>query len=241
VLSALQPILRVRGPSKATRDFFGDELQAESYAAALDEISALGGEIKEIDFTPFYQIAQMLYEGAWVAERYSVIESLMREQPEMLHPTTRQIIGAAEKLSAADAFRGFYRLQELKRQVEPLLKNIDLLCVPTMPTFYSVAEVEADPVQPNARLGTYTNFVNLLDLCGIAVPVSKFRNIISVKKTQVETEAIMPASRHLRRLPSRRSSVKNSIAAAAQMGKRMSITPAEVAMPLPPLNLRNGE
>ena len=27
-----------------------------------------------------------------------------------------------------------------------------------------------DPIGANARLGTYTNFVNLLDLCALAIP-----------------------------------------------------------------------
>ena len=30
----------------------------------------------------------------------------------------------------------------------------------------------ADPIQLNSRLGIYTNFANLLDLCGLAVPAS---------------------------------------------------------------------
>jgi allophanate hydrolase len=30
--------------------------------------------------------------------------------------------------------------------------------------------VEADPIRLNARLGTYTNFVNLMEMCGVAVP-----------------------------------------------------------------------
>jgi allophanate hydrolase len=83
---------------------------------------------------------------------------------------TRQIIGAGARLSAADAFRGIYRLADLKRAAEPAMAQVDLLCVPTIPTFYSVDDLAADPVGPNARLGTYTNFVNLMDLCGIAVP-----------------------------------------------------------------------
>ena len=41
-----------------------------------------------------------------------------------------------------------------------------------MPTVYTVDQVLADPIQLNSRLGTYTNFVNLLDLCGLAVPAS---------------------------------------------------------------------
>ena len=35
-----------------------------------------------------------------------------------------------------------------------------------------VAQVLADPIGLNSRLGTYTNFVNLLDLCALAVPAS---------------------------------------------------------------------
>jgi len=65
-----------------------------------------------------------------------------------------------------------YRLQELKRQTTPLIESVDLFCVPTIPTFYSCADLEADPIGPNSRFGTYTNFVNLLDMSGLAVPVS---------------------------------------------------------------------
>ena len=87
-----------------------------------------------------------------------------------MHPVTRAIIGAAKKLSAADAFKGLYALQEMKAKLAPAIASVDLICVPTAPRHYTVEEVLADPVGTNSRLGTYTNFVNLLDLCGIAVP-----------------------------------------------------------------------
>jgi allophanate hydrolase len=51
-----------------------------------------------------------------------------------------------------------------------MLASVDLLCVPTAPTHYTVADLEKEPIRENSRLGTYTNFVNLLDMCGIAVP-----------------------------------------------------------------------
>ena len=47
-----------------------------------------------------------------------------------------------------------------------------MLLVPTMPTAYTVDQVLANPIELNSRLGTYTNFVNLLDLCGLALPAS---------------------------------------------------------------------
>lgn len=157
-------------PNTTTRIFFGDDIQAASFQCSLDQLTSLGATIVELDFSPFYEVAKMLYEGAWVAERYTVVEALMSKQPSALHPTTAKIIGAAEALSAADAFKGIYQLKELARAAEAVLADVDMLCVPTIPTFYTVSDLEDDPVSPNSNLGTYTNFVNLLDMCGIAVP-----------------------------------------------------------------------
>ena len=52
------------------------------------------------------------------------------------------------------------------------LCNIDAMVLPTAPTAYSTAQVLANPIELNSRLGTYTNFVNLLDLCGLALPAA---------------------------------------------------------------------
>jgi len=166
------PAFKVGVPDAATRVYFGDEIQASSFAAALDEVAALGGEIVETDFSPFYKVSDMLYEGAWIAERYTVIEDLIKDHPDSLHPVTRQVIEMAERFSAADAFRDFYQLQTLKRCAAPLVESVDVLCVPSIPTFYSLDDLVSDPIGPNVRLGTYTNFVNLLDLCAHTVPVS---------------------------------------------------------------------
>ncbi len=168
-LCAPAPV-RLGIPSPDTIEFFGDETQSAAYYAALELMKTYGCEIVEVDFSPFYAVAEMLYYGAWVAERYAAIDEMMTQTPDAVFPVTRQIIGAAEKLSAVDTFKGIYRLKDLIRQAEPLLDGIDALCVPTIPTFYTVADLEADPVTPNSNFGTYTNFVNLMDMCGIAVP-----------------------------------------------------------------------
>ncbi len=169
-LTASQPGLIVAVPDANSLEFFGDDIQAASFAASLDEMRNLGCTVTEIDFTPFFEVAKMLYEGAWVAERMSVIDGLMKETPEAVHPVTRKVVGMADGLTAVDAFRGIYRLAELTRAAEPALAAVDLLCVPTIPTFYTVRDLDADPIGPNSRFGTYTNFVNLMDMCGIAVP-----------------------------------------------------------------------
>ena len=160
-------------PSAATIRFFGDGLQEAVFAETVLQLQAQGIRCREIDFGPLFAVADMLYEGAWVAERLAAVADFMAHHHDALHPVTRTIIGGAGRLSAVDAFNGFYRLQGLKREVEALLDGIDLLMVPTVPTVCTLADLAADPIGPNARLGTYTNFVNLLDMCGIAVPAGR--------------------------------------------------------------------
>lgn len=169
-LAPTPPSLKVGIPSPQSIRFFGDTVQSASFDDTVSLLRASGVVIVEVDFAPLYAVAAMLYDGAWVAERYTVIEDLMKSDPEAILPVTRKIIGKAEGLSAADAFRGMYRLKELARLAEPALAELDLLCVPTIPTFYTVQDLRDDPVTPNSNFGTYTNFVNLLNMCGLAVP-----------------------------------------------------------------------
>ena len=129
-----------------------------------------GAELVDVDIEPFLAAGRLLYEGPWVAERYAAIRAFIDAQPEALHPVTRSVIAGGARPSAADAFDAYYRLRALRRALEPVWQRIDALLLPTAGTSYSVQAVEADPIRLNAQLGHYTNFVNLLDLCGIAVP-----------------------------------------------------------------------
>ncbi len=171
-LGACPPHLRLGVPRPDQRQFFGDKRAASAYEAALARLAQMGATLVEIDLEPFYEAAQLLYEGPWVAERYLTAKALIEKDPRALHPVILQIVGGGGQLSAADAFKAFYRVKELKRIADASLASIDALVVPTAPATYSVDELLADPVTLNSRLGTYTNFVNLLDLCGLAVPAS---------------------------------------------------------------------
>ncbi|AZO21607.1 MULTISPECIES: allophanate hydrolase [unclassified Mesorhizobium] len=169
-LAARPPALNVGIPAKADLKFFGDASMQAGFEAALAALEASGAKLVEIPFGDFYATADLLYEGAWVAERYAAIRDFFEANEAALHPVTRKIIGGARNLSAADAFRGLYALQAYKARLAPVIASVDLFCVPTAPTHYTVDDVLADPIATNSRLGTYTNFVNLLDMCGIAVP-----------------------------------------------------------------------
>ena len=157
-------------PRPADQKFFGDAAAKAAWRAGVKVLKDLGAELVEIDMAPFNEVAALLYEGPWVAERYAAIGPFLAKHAREVHPVTRRIIDKAKAFSAADAFAGLYRLEALKRATEPVWRRIDALAVPTAPCAPTLAEVAADPIGPNSRLGTYTNFVNLLDLAAIAVP-----------------------------------------------------------------------
>jgi allophanate hydrolase len=164
--------VRLGVPLPGQRLFFGDKSSAAAYDAALARFTRLGAVIVEIDIEPFYETARLLYEGPWVAERYITARKLIASSPQSMHPVTRQIILAGAHPSAVDAFAAFYELEELRRVRDHTFLAIDALVLPTVPTVYTIEQVHADPIGLNSRLGTYTNFVNLLDLCALAVPAA---------------------------------------------------------------------
>ncbi|MEW6147722.1 MAG: allophanate hydrolase [Bradyrhizobium sp.] len=174
-LGALAPLpasLRLGVPRNGQLIFFGDKESEAAYADALKRCTALGATLVEFDLEPFYETARLLYEGPWVAERYLVIKDLLASAPDAIHPVTREITAAGARLTAAETFSALYRLQGLRKIAERTFAGIDALVLPTAPTAYTTAQVLANPIELNSRLGTYTNFVNLLDLCGLAVPAA---------------------------------------------------------------------
>ena len=169
---ALPPQVRLGVPRPGQRVFFGDRRAADDYAAALNRLARLGATIVDIDIEPFYDTARLLYEGPWLAERYVVTRDLIASSPQSMHPVTLGIILDGARRTAVDAFTAFYQLERLRRIVQQTFEEVDALTLPTAPTLYTVEQILADPVGLNSRLGTYTNFVNLLDLCGLAVPAA---------------------------------------------------------------------
>jgi allophanate hydrolase len=157
-------------PTPATREFFGDSDAAQLYEAAILKLTELGGIPVEFDYTPFRKTADLLYKGPWVAERLTAIRGFLAGDPDTLDPSVKTILHGAESWSAADAFQAFYALTALEQECAAIWKHADVLLLPTAPTQYTVAQVQAAPLELNANLGYYTNFVNLLDLAAVAVP-----------------------------------------------------------------------
>jgi allophanate hydrolase len=152
------------------REFFGNEAVERLYDEAIKRARGFGATIVSFDYAPFREAAALLYDGPWVAERLAAVEGFLATNAADFDPAVRTIIEGARGKTAVDAFNGRYRLEELRRKTETEWQKADVLLLPTAPTTYTIAEMEADPIVLNGRLGRYTNFVNLLDCAAIAVP-----------------------------------------------------------------------
>lgn len=166
----LQAGCRIGVPRADQLQFFGDAEYERLFAQARERLGKLGLMLIEVDFSPLFEAALLLYDGPWVAERYAAIESFMLTRPEAMHPVTRRITEGALERSAVDVFKAQYRLQSLRRQAELVLEQADVFMTPTAGTVYTIEQMLSDPICLNSNLGYYTNFMNLLDLAAIAVP-----------------------------------------------------------------------
>ena len=162
--------LRLGIPRVEDLEWFGDDPAAQAWRDALELYRTLGAAFVEIDMRPFFATAELLYTGPWVAERHAATRAFLAEHRTAMLPVTRGIIEGAARFSATDTFEGFYSLMARRREVAPILESVDALCVPSLPRIPTVAEVAADPLGPNTRLGLWTNSVNLLDLAALAIP-----------------------------------------------------------------------
>jgi allophanate hydrolase len=155
---------------EAQWEFFGHDESARLYAAAIERCAALGYDILEIDYTPFRDAAAILYNGPRVAERLAAVGDFLASHPASFFPVTREIIAGAAKWTAVDAYRAEEELRRLHGFARVQWARMDALLLPTAPFLPRVSDVLAEPLRINSQLGTYTNFVNLLDCAAIAVP-----------------------------------------------------------------------
>jgi allophanate hydrolase len=143
---------------------------AKAHAQALVHARSLGHQLIPIDFEPLHRTAALLYTGPWVAERHHVVKELLERDPAAIDPSVRTVIEGAARFSATETFAAQYALKDLQRQCENIWKGVDVLLVPTAPNHPRFTDVTAEPLAANSELGVYTNFVNLLGWCALALP-----------------------------------------------------------------------
>ena len=161
--------IRIGLPDLADLEFFGDQPMASAHAGARQHIAERFATV-EVAIAPFLQAGELLYSGPWVAERLAEFGQFLADHPDDVLPVIATIINGGARFDAVDVFRAQYRLAELKAVVARLFTTMEVLVLPTIGTTFTVPEVLADPITTNTRLGHYTHFGNLLDLCAVAVP-----------------------------------------------------------------------
>lgn len=161
---------RPRFAIPASPEWFGDEHMRAAWESTLEKMRTLEVELVELDFTPMFALAQLLYGGPWVAERYAAVGKFLETNAADMNEVVRTIVEKASAFSATDAFNAEYQRADLARRIQLLMSSFDALLVPTSPRHPTIAEVTADPITINSQLGTYTNFVNLADCSALALP-----------------------------------------------------------------------
>ncbi len=151
-----------------------DDRWRDAFREAVAAAEAAGFTIKTVDLTPFLAAARLLYDDALVSQRYDAvgefIDSAADSDDVGLDPVVAQIVSKASGYTAVDLLRARRRLAELRALAMEQWGDATALMVPTAPFHPRIDEVAADPISVNSRMGTYTNFCNLFDLCGLAVP-----------------------------------------------------------------------
>ena len=142
-----------------------------AFTAAVAHLEAAGVRILTVDITPFLAAAKLLYDGALVSERYAAVGEFIDAHPDAtVDATVGRIVTGARDIPAHRLIRDRGEVERLRAVALAELDGADALLVPTAPMHPRIDEVAADPVGVNSRLGTYTNFCNLFDMCGVAVP-----------------------------------------------------------------------
>jgi allophanate hydrolase len=140
-----------------------------AWKAAVDRLRVTVPHVVTVDVTPLLAAGELLYGGAFLASRWEAFGHHLTAA-DGIDPAVRQVVHGGSSITGADVFRDQHRLAELRRASEPLWHGVDAIMLPVTPDHPSLAQVAADPVGVNTRLGTYTSFANLLDLCAVAVP-----------------------------------------------------------------------
>ena len=161
-------------PKAEQLDFFGWDDARNLFENAAKRFEEMGGERVEVDLDPFLNAAKLLYEGPWVTERFVGIRDFLKEKPASIFPVTREIIAGGEAPAASALFEAQYQLADCKRLASREMEKVDFILLPTTPRNFTLAEVEAEPVKLNSILGTYTNFMNLLDYSALALPAGRY-------------------------------------------------------------------
>jgi allophanate hydrolase len=147
---------------------------ADAFHAAAGRLAATGVELVEVDISALLQAARMLYESSFVAERYAAVGDHIDAHREHigtdLDPSVATIVLGGADRTAVELYRDREQLERLDALAKAALDGCDALLTPTTTWHPTLAEIAADPIGGNSRMGRYTNFANLLDMASSSIP-----------------------------------------------------------------------
>ncbi|MCC2032469.1 allophanate hydrolase [Microbacterium allomyrinae] len=147
---------------------------AEAFEGVVRRLEASGVTIVEVDIAPLLEAAALLYGGAFVAERTAAVGDFIDAHRDLigtdLDATVAGIVVSGADARASDYFRDREKLDRLGLEGRRRLGDAVALLTPTTTWHPTIAQVAADPIAANSRMGRYTNFANLLDFSALAVP-----------------------------------------------------------------------
>ncbi len=106
-----------------------------------------------VDIAPFLEIARLLYDGPWVAERTAALRDIVTTRPEIMHPVTRAIVESGLSRLTVDAFDAFHALARARRVAAEMFTRCEALLLPTAPFCPTLAELAADPIRAQCPAG----------------------------------------------------------------------------------------
>lgn len=165
----------------------------DMFARAIRTLQSCGGQLRDMDYSVFERAGELLYNGALLHERIACIgETFLRSStaatkesdnsPATLHPVIHELFSKAlaDPPSTHDVFRDQALQTELTRlaqqSFDTLNGGVDVLVVPATTCHPTVAEMLADPLSLNFKLGKFTHYGNVVDLCGLSVPSGTYTN-----------------------------------------------------------------
>ena len=150
--------------------FLDDGQYQQAFTKAIENAKGLDVELVQVDIDPFVKAGKLLYEGPWVSERFAVTEDFLKSNPDSFDPSVKQIIQSGAAYTAAQGFRAIYQLKELEIEAKKAWAKCDVILVPSAPNHPTLEDLKNHPILKNSELGMYTNYVNLMRLCAVAVP-----------------------------------------------------------------------
>ncbi len=142
----------------------------QAFTNAIEHAKGLHVEFVQVDIDPFVKAGKLLYDGPWVSERFAVTEGFLNSNPASFDPSVKQIVQSGASYSAAQGFRAIYQLKELEIEAKKAWATCDVILVPSAPNHPTLEDLKNHPILKNSELGMYTNYVNLMRLCAVAVP-----------------------------------------------------------------------